>query len=400
MGEIRLVGTAHVSEKSVEEVRAAIEEFAPDIVGVELDAGRYAALRKEQAPPKVDDILKSGNFSQLLFQWTLAYLQRKIGMDVGVEPGAEMVAAIEEVETRGLPLALIDRDIRLTLTRFWQGMTLWEKMKMVYALAVSLGGTDDQELDIDALTRQDVVAVALEEFRKFSPNGARALIDERDAYLARRLINLSQRYDRVMAVIGAGHVQGVGRYLAAPNLLPSDAELTAAPKKYPWGKILGGIVVMIFALLIISIAFSGVGTSVLVWAILYWVLIHGVLAAVFTLVAGGHPLSAATAFAVAWATSLNPLVAAGWFAALVEAKIRKPSAADFHKIMDSETFSEMRKVPIFRVVLVAALANVGSTIGTISYFVFISPILGIDPTVIIPQGFANFIDWLGSLLPF
>jgi pheromone shutdown-related protein TraB len=400
MGEIKLVGTAHVSEKSVEEVRAAIEEFAPDIVGVELDAGRYAALRKEQAPPKVDDVLKGGNFSQLLFQWTLAYLQRKIGMDVGVEPGAEMVAAIEEVERRGIPLALIDRDIRLTLARFWQGMTLWEKVKMVYALAVSLGGTDEQELDIDALTRQDVVALALEEFRKFSPNGARALIDERDAYLARRLIDLSRRYDRVMAVIGAGHVRGVERYLAAPDLLPSDAELTAAPKTYPWGKVLGGIVVVIFALLIISIAFSGVGTSVLVWAILYWVIIHGVLAAVFTLVAGGHPLSAATAFAIAWATSLNPLVAAGWFAALVEAKIRKPSAADFQKIMDSETFSEMRKVPIFRVVLVAALANVGSTLGTIAYFMFISPILGIDPTVIIPQGFANFIDWLGSLLPF
>ncbi|WP_067052082.1 TraB/GumN family protein [Methanofollis ethanolicus] len=400
MGEIRLVGTAHVSEKSVEEVRATIEEFSPDIVGVELDPGRYSALRKEQAPPKVEEVLKAGNFSQILFQWTLAYLQRKIGMDVGVEPGAEMVAAIEEVESRGLPLALIDRDIRLTLARFWQGMTLWEKVKMVYALAVSLGGTEDQKVDIEALKNQDVVAVALEEFRKFSPNGARALIDERDAYLARRLLDLSRRYDRVMAVIGAGHVRGVERYLAAPDLLPSDAELTAAPKTYPWGKILGGIVVVIFALLIISIAFSGVGAGVLVWAVLYWVLINGVLAAAFTLAAGGHPLSAATAFAVAWATSLNPLVAAGWFAALTEAKIRKPSAADFQKIMDAANFSEMRKVPIFRVVLVAALANVGSTLGTIAYFAFISPILGIDPTVIIPQGFANFVGWLGSLLPF
>jgi pheromone shutdown protein TraB len=139
---------------------------------------------------------------------------------------------------------------------------------------------------------------------------------------------------------------------------------------------------------------------VLGWAVLYWVLINGVLAAVFTLAAGGHPLSAVTAFAVAWLTSLNPLMAAGWFAAAVEAKVRKPSASDFPRIMEAESFSEMRKVPIFRVVLVAALANVGSTLGTIAYFAFISPILGIDPTVIIPQGFSNFVGWLGGLIPF
>jgi pheromone shutdown-related protein TraB len=400
MGEIRLVGTAHVSEKSVAEVRAAIEEFQPGIVGVELDPGRYNALRHEQAPPKVEDVLKAGNFSQLLFQWTLAYLQRKIGMDVGVEPGAEMVAAIEEVEGRGLPLALIDRDIRITLARFWEGMSLWEKVKMVYALALSVGGVEGDEIDIDALTRQDVVSAALEEFRKFSPNGARALIDERDAYLARRILDLSGRYDRVMAVIGAGHVRGVERYLSSPELLPPEADLVARPKSYPWGTIVGGAFIAMFAFLIISLAFSGVGFEVLGWAILYWVLINGVLAAVFTLAAGGHPLSAATAFAVAWLTSLNPLMAAGWFAAAVEAKVRKPSASDFQRIMDAEDFSQMRKVPIFRVVLVAALANVGSTLGTIAYFAFISPILGIDPTVIIPMGFSNFIGWLGGLFSF
>lgn len=400
MGEIRLVGTAHVSEKSVAEVRAAIEEFGPAIVGVELDPGRYSALRHEQAPPKVEDVLKAGNFSQLLFQWTLGYLQRKIGMDVGVEPGAEMVAAIEEVEGRGLPLALIDRDIRITLARFWQGMSLWEKAKMVYALALSVGGVEGDEIDIDALTDQDVVSAALEEFRKFSPNGARALIDERDAFLARRILDLSGRYDRVMAVIGAGHIRGVERYLASPELLPPEADLVAQPRSYPWAKIVGGAFIALFALLIISLAFSGVGLEVLGWAVLYWVLINGVLAAVFTLAAGGHPLSAVTAFAVAWLTSLNPLMAAGWFAAAVEAKVRKPSASDFPRIMEAESFSEMRKVPIFRVVLVAALANVGSTLGTIAYFAFISPILGIDPTVIIPQGFSNFVGWLGGLIPF
>ncbi|MDD3516480.1 MAG: hypothetical protein PHD35_12165, partial [Synergistaceae bacterium] len=121
------------------------------------------------------------------------------------------------------------------------------------------------------------------------------------------------------------------------------------------------------------------------------------LSAVFTLAAGGHPLSAATAFAVSWLTSLNPLLAAGWFAAIVEAKIRKPVAGEFRQIIEAETFTEMRRIPLFRVVLVAALANVGSTLGTIAYFLFIFPILGIDPTVVIADGFSSMVEMMLGL---
>ena len=128
MSEIHLVGTAHVSKNSVEEVRRAIDEFSPDVIAIELDRGRYAAIKKQGKAPEVDDILKGGNFSEILMQWMLAYIQRKIGMNVGVEPGSEMIAAIEEAEARNIPIALADRDIRITLSRFWQGMSLWEKM--------------------------------------------------------------------------------------------------------------------------------------------------------------------------------------------------------------------------------------------------------------------------------
>ena len=124
-------------------------------------------------------------------------------------------------------------------------------------------------------------------------------------------------------------------------------------------------------------------------ALLYWVLVHGVLTAVCTLAARGHPLSALTGFGVSWFTALNPLVAAGWFAAIVEARIRKPAPADFRRIFEAESFSQMMKVPLFRVVLVAALANLGSTLGTILYFMFIFPLLGIDPGVLITQGLSN-----------
>ena len=398
MTEIRLVGTAHVSQKSVEEVRSAIEEFQPDIVGVELDRGRLISLTQETAEPSVTEILKGGNFGQLLVQWVLTYIQQRIGAEVGVKPGAEMLVAIEEAEAHQKPVALIDRDIRITLARFWGKMGIWEKIKLIGALIYSLVSVEGEKIDVDEFTNQDVVSAAMEEFRKFSPQGAQALIDERDAYLAHQVLMLAGRYERVLAVVGAGHIQGVQRYLDAPETLPPLTALTAEVKKgLPWAKILGAAVTLLFLLLIAAIAFSGVGLDVLLAALFYWIVINGVLSAVFTLAAGGHPLSAATAFAVSWLTSLNPLLAAGWFAAIVEAKIRKPVAGEFRQIIEAETFTEMRRIPLFRVVLVAALANVGSTLGTIAYFLFIFPILGIDPTVVIADGFSNMLQMILGL---
>ncbi len=389
MAEIRIVGTAHVSQQSVDEVVTAIGEFQPDIVAVELDPARFAALKKNMAEPTVTEVLEAGNFTQLLVQWVLSYLQRKIGMDVGVEPGAEMKAAIAEAEARHLGIGLIDRDIRITLHRFWKSMSLWEKTKMFYALSASVAGIEGEEIDIEALKKDDVITVALEEFRKFSPNGARALIDERDAYLAHQLLALDARGGRILAVIGAGHVRGVQQYLKNPSTLPPLPGLMADVKSPPWGMVFGVAVTALFALMIAAIAFSGVGLDVLVAALVYWVLIHGLLTAVFTLLAGGHPLSAATGFAVSWFTALNPLLAAGWFSAIVEAKIRRPAPGDFRKIFEAESLADMWNIPLFKVVLVAALANVGSTLGTILYFIVIFPWLGIDPGVLILQGFAN-----------
>ncbi len=398
MAEIRLVGTAHVSQKSVEDVRSAIEEFQPDIVGVELDRGRFISLTEETADPPISEILKGGNFGQLLVQWVLAFIQQRIGAEAGVKPGAEMLAAIEEAEAHQKPIALIDRDIRITLSRFWGKMRIWEKIKLIGALLYSIVGVSGEEIDVDALTNQDVVSAAMEEFRKFSPRGAQALIDERDAYLAHQILMLNGRYERVLAVVGAGHIQGVQRYLDAPETLPPLQSLTTDVKRLPWAKIIGAGVTLLFLLLIIAIAFSGVGFDVLLAALVYWVVINGVLSAAFTLLAGGHPLSAATAFGVSWLTSLNPALAAGWFAAIVEAKIRKPTTGELRQILDSETFTEMRRIPLFRVVLVAALANVGSTIGTFAYFIFIFPVLGIDPTVVVGEGFANMLQMLQGLL--
>ncbi len=389
MAEIRIIGTAHVSKESVREVQEAIAEFSPDAVAVELDATRYAALKKQVQEASVESVLEAKTFTQLLVQWILAYLQRKIGLDVGVEPGAEMKAAVEEAEARHISIALIDRDIRITLRRFWHSLSFIEKIKMLYALVASVASIDEQEIDVEELKKQDVIALAMEEFRNFSPNGARALIDERDAYLAHQIRRLSLSHERILVVIGAGHKEGINRYLAHPETLPSVESLTSEVKSRPWGLIFGGIVTFLFLFLLVAILFSGVGIDVLITALLYWVLIHGVLTAVFTLLAKGHPLSALTGFAVSWFTALNPLIAAGWFSAIVEAKIRKPGPGDLGRISRAESIGEMMEIPLFRVVIVAAMANIGSTLGTILYFVFIFPILGIDVGVVMTQGIAN-----------
>ena len=400
MAEIKIVGTAHVSQQSVEEVRSAIDGFLPDVVAIELDPSRFAALKRQGRDPTVDDVLGVRNFNTLLVQWLLAYLQRKIGFDVGVEPGAEMKAAIEAAEQRGIAIALVDRDIRLTLLRFWRSLGFFEKIRMFWALIISIAEVDaGQEIDIESLKQQNVIDMVMEEFRKFSPNGARALIDERDAFIAHQLVLLkAQRPEgRILAVVGAGHRQGIENFIGNPASLPPFDSLTREPRSFPWATVFGFTVTFLFAFLLAAIAFSGVGWNVLLYAFVFWVIIHGVLAAIFTLIAGGHPYSALTCLCVAWMTSLNPMLHAGWLAAVVEARVRKPPISDFRKIYEAESLTEMAKIPLFKVVLVAALANLGSLLGTVLYFIFVFPVLGVDPGTVISAGLHNMYHWAAGL---
>jgi pheromone shutdown-related protein TraB len=399
LSEVRLVGTAHVSAQSVEDVRKAIDEWHPDMIAVELDLARFEALRKVGKDPSVDDVLEVKNFSQLLIQWILSYLQRRIGLDVGVEPGAEMKAAIAEAEARRIPLSLVDRDIRLTLLRFWHSLGIIGKMKMFFALVVSIAEVDELgEMDIEQMKDQSVMDMVMEEFRRFSPEGAKSLIDERDAFIAHNLVRLrEQNAGKILAVVGAGHVHGISRYLENPSTLPPMEELTRQPKSFPWGLAFGVAVTVLFVLLLAAIGFSGVGLDTLLYAFLFWVLIHGVLAGAFTLAVGGHPYTALTCLAVAWMTSLNPLLHVGWIAAVVEAKVRKPQVSDFRKIYEAGTLTEMARIPLFRVVLIAAVANLGSLLGTFLYFIFLFPVLGIDPVVVISTGLHNMAAWFAGL---
>ena len=365
--DVVIIGTAHVSEKSVEEVTTAIEDLKPDIVAVELCESRYRALtgQEETGEIQIKELLSGNKLYLILVQLFLAYIQKKIGAEMGVKPGSDMVAAIDAAHKTGARVALVDREIGVTIQRFWSSMRFREKVKLIASLIPAAFGRGGEEIDMDEITQDDVVAQVIEEFRKISPHAAQVLIDERDAYIARNLIRLSGS-GKVVAVVGAGHREGISRYLADPETVPELDEMVKLPdKRFSLPKLVGVAMMLLVVITLVAVLLSGFSTQNIFAALKIWFLVNGILSALGVVLARGHPLSALTAFSVAWITSLNPLIAAGWFAGLVEAWKRKPTMGDMKSMGEAETFGELMKVPLFRVILVAALANIGSVAGTV-----------------------------------
>ncbi len=375
--EIILVGTAHVSKKSIEETKRVIEEVKPQAVAVELCYKRFLALtQKKPQEISVTDVIKKGDVALVLFQLLLSYFQRRIGEEYGVKPGAEMLAAIEKAKEIGADVLLIDRDIAITFKRFWNSLSIFEKIRLVFHIFKGLFG--DDEISVDEMLKEDILERLVKEFRDIAPSAAKVLIDERDAYMASKLIEASKRYEKIVAVVGAGHKKGIERYLKNPELLPDLRELESVKE----GKLsifkVASLAIIAFVILTFIAVLTTMNSEVIMKAFLYWFLINGILSAIGALIAGGHPISALAAFLSAWLTSLNPMIAAGWVSGIVEAKIRKPTSQDLEELTKAESIRELMKNRVFRILLVAALTNVGSMIGTIYGAYMIAQITGIN----------------------
>ena len=364
--EIIIVGTAHVSEKSVQEVVSKIEEMRPDIVAVELCPARYRALIGQEVEKeiKISELLSGGKLFFFLVQLFLAYIQRKIGEEMGVKPGSEMLAAIDAAKRTGARVALVDRDIGITIQRFWSAMGFLDKIRLVGSLIpAALGWGDDEQIDIDSITQADIVSQMISEFRKISPGAANVLVDERDAYLARNLVLLSKQ-GRVLAVVGAGHREGILKHLEHPENIPALESLNEKPgNKITFVKIFGAVVSLLILATIGLVLVKAQSSESLLLAFAIWFAVTGGLSALGVLLARGHPLSALTALMVAWMTTLNPFVAAGWFAGMVEAWKLKPTVSDLKTLAAADNFSQMMQNRLFKVILVAALSNVGAMLG-------------------------------------
>ena len=517
-GTVTVVGTAHVSERSVEVVEEAIDRERPDVVAVELDEGRYRQMQGE-TPDDLDasDLLKGNTVFQFLAYWMLSYVQTQLGERFDIKPGADMQAAIDVAEGLGIDVALVDRDIQTTIQRFWARMTILEKLRMVGGLAFgvtdsrvagvvagllvgivagpviglfggtlgvtetlltsvtagvlaalvvalvvdqvgkvglspdarlyaaaglglgagilfaalgvanelvttylggftvraigslglgigfglvvgvvaagligALGARNDpeyggiEELDVEDLTDTDVVTMMMEEFRQFSPGGAEALIDERDAFIAHRLVALRNAGHDVVAVVGAGHREGIERYLANPETLPPVESLTGREtgRRFPWGKAIGYLIAIVFVTFFVLLALAGVEDGFLFRLFGAWFLINAVFAFSFAKLAGARWSSASVGGAVAWMTSINPMLAPGWFAGYVELRKLTVNVGDIGTLNEllsdetrppSELVRAMLEVPLFKLIMIVAMTNVGSIVASFLFAVYVLP---------------------------
>jgi len=376
---IILIGTAHISKESVEEVKDAIEKYKPDIVAVELCQRRYDAITKkdkwENTP--VTDLLKGNNAYLLLAQTFLSSIQRKLGKEYGVEPGSEMIAAMDEAKKHDLEVALVDRDISITLKRAWRKMGIREKFRLSWEFLKAMVGYDEeemQELDLKKLMDQDVISALMDEFGKIAPSVTTVLVHERDEYIAKKIFDESKK-GKVVAVVGAGHLKGIQKQLEKKELDTDLKKLEEVPKKrIKISKVIGYSIPILFVALIAWLLYAkGPGAfdelkNVFIW----WFLIIGGLSALGTLIARGHPFSIGTAFVAAPFTALHPAIAAGWVAGYVEAKMRTPVVKDFQELSKIESFREFLNNKVIRLLMVVALANLGSMIGTLIAFPYIA----------------------------
>jgi pheromone shutdown protein TraB len=517
-----VVGTAHVSAESVREVEAAIAESDPDVVAVELDEGRFRGLRGG-TPDDIEpaDLLAGNTVFQFVAYWMLSYVQTRLGEQFDVTPGADMLAAVEAAEERGIDVALVDREIQTTVQRFWARMSYLERVRMasglvfgatdgrlvgltfgllvglvagpviglfggavgvtgavlvratgalvvgviaglvVERLATAVRGPDQglvaggvagvaaggllggglgladplvarlfggfavralgsltlglaagvvvgglvglvlevtgagqpegeyESVSMADLTDTDVVTAMMEEFRAFSPGGAEALIDERDAYIAHGLLDLREAGNDVVAVVGAGHRAGIERYLDDPGSLPPMASLTGTTTgdRLPWGKAIGVLVSAGMVGLFVLLAIAGVRDGFLLRLFGAWFLVNGVFATALARLVGARWRSALVGGAVAWMTSINPLLAPGWFAGYVELRHTTVNVGDvtrLNELLADESrpiraiVSDMFDVPLFRLIMIVAMTNVGSVVASLLFAVYLLPAFAAD----------------------
>ncbi|MES1953194.1 TraB family protein [Salinisphaera hydrothermalis EPR70] len=363
-----LLGTAHVSKASADEVRAEIESGDYDHVAIELCDARHAALTRQSEMANMDlfAVIKNGQAGMVAANLALGAYQQRLADQFGIEPGAEMRAAIAAAEAGDTPLTLIDRNIGITLKRVYRKIPWWQRATVLAGLAASLVSSDKiKEEDIEQLKEGDMLEATFNEFAEQSEHMHAALIDERDQYMAAKLLEQDETPGSTLVVVGAGHLKGLARYLEAGMDDPAGrvSELDSVPSGARWVKWIPWIVV---AVIVVGFALgfsrsTGLGQQMVV----EWVVINGALSALGALIALGHPLTIVTAFVAAPITSLNPTIGAGMVTAAAELWLRKPRVGDFSTLKtDVTSVRGWWRNRVSRTLLVFLFSTIGSAIGT------------------------------------
>lgn len=367
---LTIIGTAHVSEESVNEVKDAIYEQHPDIVAIELDRGRYIKIRNKMRDVEEDDniqitrIIKENKVGLFLVSTLLGYFQSKIGAEVDVDPGSEMIGAIEACEDLNIPIALIDREINTTLQRALNKMGFMEKAKFGYGLIASVLGFDDEEEDIDIedLKNSENIDDMMEMFKDEAPSVYEVLVHERDAYLAGKIMQIP--YEHVIAVVGAGHKPGIEKYLDNPETLPNLKELEVINNKkgIPWLKIFLAMIPILFVVIFFLAFFNGINITGNIYE---FIVISVIMGFIGSILSGSKIQSAIVGGIVAPLTIIHPLLAAGWFSGLTEAKYRNVRQSDIKNLAKIESLKDLWHNNIFRILLVVIGTNLGVSLATL-----------------------------------
>ncbi len=367
---ITLLGTAHVSRASAEQVGEQLDTGAYDAVAVELCPSRYDTLVNPGALARMDllKVLREGKASMVTASLALGAYQQRLAEQFDIRPGEEMRVAVERARAAGLPVLLIDREVGVTLKRVYRNVPWWRRLYLLSGLIASVITREKvTEAEIERLKNGDVLESIFAQFADQARDLFVPLIDERDRYMAARLQDEARDggHAGILAVVGAGHVNGIRRYLeeGIPDTRATLADLNRIPPPSLLPKVLPWIVV---ALIVSGFALGFYRSPSLGWRLVgEWVLINGVLSAAGTLVAGGHPLSVLTAFVAAPITSLNPMIGAGMVTAAVEAWLRKPNVGDFSRLRtDTAHWKGWWRNRVARILLVFLLSTLGSAVGT------------------------------------
>jgi pheromone shutdown-related protein TraB len=359
--EIILIGTAHVSKNSAEQVKQVIEEEQPDSVCVELDEGRYKSITEGNKWKETDifKVIKERKATLLLMNLAISSFQKRMASQFGINPGQEMIQGIESAKEIDASLVLADRNIQTTFSRIWRGIGLKGKLMLLTQVIASIFTKETiSEEELEKMKSQDMIDSMLEEFTESFPKLKKPLIDERDQYLAQKIKEAPGK--KIVAVLGAAHVPGIKEQIKTDHNLEKLSQL---PPKSKLPKIIGWTIPILILTLIVITFMTNAEAGLA--QILSWILWNGSLSAIGTLIAFGHPLAVLTAFIAAPITSLEPFLAAGWFAGFVQAYFHRPNVRDFENLSDDvHSLKGFWNNKVTRVLLVVIFANIGSSIGT------------------------------------
>ena len=362
--ELILIATAHVSKQSAELVKEVVDQEKPDSICVELDEDRYNNIKnpKQWADTDLVQVIKDKKVGFMLANLVLGSYQKKLAKQLDTNVGQEMIQGIQCAEETGASLVLADRNIQTTFMRIWRKMTLKEKVELLLNLFFALDDEEEQEItdeEISNLLQKDMLEAAMANMKEEFPKIGDILLCERDQHLANKIKNAPGK--KVVAVLGGAHVAGVKEEIFKEQNMQ---EITTVPPAGKTAKIIGWAI-PIAILCLIGYGFAQ-GLQTGLQQVTSWILWNGCLAALFTAIMMGHPLSILTAFLVAPISSLNPMLACGWFAGLMEAHVRKPKVEDVSNISnDIFSLKGLFHNRFLRTLLIVIMANIGSSLGTV-----------------------------------